>query len=154
MVKFSIVIPYYKTLELTKELFNILIPQLTKEVEVILIDDGCNEKELDHFVADNIKVIHIKNGGVSSARNIGLNECKGQYVAFIDSDDKITRDYIEKVLKKINEEEFDYCLFSWEAIGRLQGKYIIKDNPPEWNTSVWNCIYNRKTIGDNRFNTY
>lgn len=143
----SIIIPYYKTLELTKKLLNILIPQLNNKIEVILIDDGCNEDWSNY----PIKVINQKNGGVSKARNTGLNNARGQYITFIDSDDEITQDYIEKCLKK-SYGGFDYCLFSWKATGRLQGQYIIKDNPPSWNTSVWNCIYNRQAIGNIRFN--
>lgn len=152
MVKLSIIIPYYKTLELTKELMKILKPQLTKEVEVIIIDDGCDEIQLDDFVDDNITIIHIGNKGVSNARNVGIDNAQGQYIAFIDSDDKITPNYIEKILNKICEH-FDYCFMSWKATGKLQGEYIIKDIPPDWNTSVWNCIYKKEAIGNNRFDT-
>ena len=59
MVKLSVVIPYYKTYELTKELLNKLIPQLSEQVEVFLIDDGCDEKKLDKFDKD-INIIHLE----------------------------------------------------------------------------------------------
>jgi glycosyltransferase involved in cell wall biosynthesis len=145
-VDLSIIIPYYKTLDLTKELMDVLVPQLTPKVEVILIDDGCDEKVLDEYP---IKVIHQVNGGVSKARNTGLNNATGKYITFIDSDDMITHDYIEKVLSKIKIDDFDYCFFSWKY---KQGReVIIKDYPPKDNTSIWNCIYNRETIGNNRF---
>ena len=60
--------------------------------------------------------------------------------------------YISTILNKIKSTEFDYCYFSWEATGRNHGQYIIKDEPETFNTSVWNCVYKRKTIGNNRFN--
>src|SRR5574344_228131 len=147
-IKLSLITPYYKTLELTKELAKVLEPQLTSECEWIIIDDGCNEKELDSLKA---KVIHQNNGGVSSARNKGLDIAKGKYITFIDSDDMIKSNYIEIILNKINEEQFDYCFFSWEATGRNKGQYIIKNEPEKWNTSVWDCIYSKKAIGNNRF---
>lgn len=60
-MRLSIITPYYKTLEETKELAKVLEPQLTDEVEWIIIDDGCNEKEFDTLKA---KVIHLpKNSG-------------------------------------------------------------------------------------------
>src|SRR5574344_2460467 len=115
MIKLSIIIPYYKTLELTKKLLDTLVPQLTKECECILIDDGCNELELDKYP---ITVIHKENGGVSKARNTGIDKATGEYIVFIDSDDMIKSNYIETILNKIKSTKFDYCLFSWEAVGR------------------------------------
>ena len=147
-IKLSIITPYYKTLEYTKKLAKIIEPQLTSECEWIIVDDGCNEIELDKLKA---KVIHQENGGVSNARNKGLDIAKGEYIVFIDSDDIVKQNYIEVILNKINEEQFDYCFFSWEATGRNKGQYIIKDHPESWNTSVWNCIYKRETVGNSRF---
>ena len=145
-MKLSIIIPYYKTLEYTKKLFETLTPQLTKDVEVILIDDGCNEKKLDKLKA---KVIHLDqpSGNASYPRNVGLDNAKGEYIAFIDSDDNIAPDYIETILEA-TKEEWDYCYISWKW---QQGNVIIKDNPPSWNTCVWNCVYKKTLIGDTRF---
>lgn len=146
MIKLSIIIPYYKTLDLTKELMKVLLPQITDKVEVIIIDDGCNEKELETYACENIRVLHKLNGGVSSARNLGLDEAKGEYIAFIDSDDMVTKDYIKKILDK-TKEEWDYCYISWRAFGNIKGDFVIKNKPPEWNTCVWNTIYKKSIIG-------
>jgi glycosyltransferase involved in cell wall biosynthesis len=143
-MKLSIIIPYYKTKEATEKLLDKLCPQLTKEVEVILVDDGCNES----FKHD-IRVIHQENGGVSKARNKGLDLAQGEYIAFIDSDDMISDDYVAKILDK-TKEEWDYCFMSWEYNGGNQ--VIITDTPPTWNTSVWNCVYKKTLIGNVRFN--
>ena len=144
-IRLSIIIPYYKTLNETKQLLDTLIPQLNDKVEVILIDDGCYEKELDNY--KDIKVIHIDNGGVSNARNIGLDNAKGQYIAFIDSDDMIVDNYVENILSI--KEDYDYCYLSWKDT--KGNEYIIANEPPEFNKSIWNCVYNRKAIGTNRF---
>lgn len=143
----TIIIPYYNVLSYTKKLFEVLEPQLDDEIEVILVDDGCNEKELDNFKAT---VIHLdkNSGGASIPRNVGIDLAEGKYIVFIDSDDLVTNDYI-KTLKEATKEDFDYCYFSWKT---KDYDVIIKDEPPKWNTCVWNCIYKRELIGNERFN--
>lgn len=137
-IKLSVVIPYYKTYELTVKLLDVLTKQLTNETEVILVDDGCHEDRLDEY---DINVIHLEeNKGLSYARNTGIKQAKGKYLVFIDSDDLISNDYIKTILNKINTSEFDYCYFSWKA---LNSNLVvrIKDEPPSWNWAVWNCVY-------------
>lgn len=148
MVKLSIITPYYNTLEYTKRLNEVLSKQLTEEVEWIIIDDGTEDYELDQL---NAKVIHLKenSGNASHPRNIGLDYAQGKYITFIDSDDLVETNYIEKILNKIDTEDFDYCYISWKTKDSVQ---IIKEEPPEWNCCVWNCIYKKDIIGNERFN--
>ena len=147
-MKLSIIIPYYKALKYTKELMKVLEPQLTKDVEIIIVDDGCNESELDKFKA---KVIHLdhNSGSASTPRNVGIDNSTGEYLVFVDADDMVTDDFIKTLLDKIKKENFDYCLFSWHYNGE---DIIIEDEPPIWNTSACNCIYKRTLIGNERFN--
>lgn len=144
MVKLSIVIPYYKTYELTKKLLDILYMQKRKEIEIILIDDGCNEKILDSYkyinCYDNLKIIHQENGGVSVARNKGVKEAKGKYIAFIDSDDMVMPDYIEKLLNLINTRDEDVIVFNWLDITTNQ-VIVHPENP-----AVWKAIYKKEII--------
>jgi len=143
LIKLSIIIPYYKTFEETVKLLDTLIPQLTDEVEVFLIDDGCHEERLDKY---NINIIHLEeNHGLSYARNQGIQRAKGSYLVFIDSDDSIALDYIKTILNKIDTSKFDYCYFSWKAMNS-DLTVIIEDNPPEWNYAVWNAIYKREYV--------
>ena len=138
-MKLSIIIPYYNTLELTTKLLDTLVPQLNNDaVEVILVDDGCYEDSLKRYP---IKIIQTTHGGVSRARNIGMREASGQFLVFIDSDDNIHPRYVSYICKKINNENFDYCLFGWKSI---RGDIEILGDPPAWNTAVWNCIYRRE----------
>lgn len=145
-MKLSIITPYYNSLEQIKELAKVLEPQLTKEIEWIIVDDGCNEQELAKLKA---KVIHLEqnSGGASKPRNVALDIAIGEYIAFIDSDDLVSKNYIEKILEK-TKEEWDYCFISWQ-----QDKYIclIQNEPPNWNCCVWNCIYKRELIRNERF---
>ena len=144
-VKLSLVIPYYKTYKETVRLLNILIPQLTNEIEVFLIDDGCNEIKLDEY-KDKINVIHLhENHGLSYARNRGIEKAKGEYLVFIDSDDYVSNDYVSTIIDKIKTCDFDYCYFSWQMINQ-QWIIEIKDNPPDWNYAVWNAVYKKDYV--------
>lgn len=147
--KISIITPYYKTPKEIKNLAEILEPQLTDEVEWLIIDDGCADSFLDNFKA---RVFHLKenSGGASKPRNVALDNAVGEYIVFIDSDDLVTGDYIETIIDKINNSVFDYCYFSWKY-NQTGNVVIIDDEPPEWNNSIWNCIYKRDIINDIRF---
>ena len=157
----SIIIPYYNTLEETKELLKILIPQLNKETELIIIDDGCNEKKLDDIIdmilcsnikindITKIKVIHlIKNSGsASKPRNIGLENANGDYITFIDSDDMVSSNYINEIQKAI-QNNTDIIFMSWKSkIHNIKMNY----KPPKWNCSVWCRVYKKEIIGNIRF---
>lgn len=148
--KLSIITPYYKTLKEIRKLAEVLEPQLTEEVEWLIVDDGCKESSLDSL---NARVFHLNNNskGASKPRNIALDNAVGEYVVFIDSDDLITTDYIDSILNKIDNSEFDYCYFSWEYINKDLPTIIIENEPPEWNKSIWNCIYKKDLIGTVRF---
>ena len=138
-MRLSIITPYYDTLEETKRLAEVLIPQLTDEIEWIIIDDGCNEKELDKLKAN---VIHLptNSGGASKPRNVGLDNAKGEYVAFIDSDDLVSDDYIETILPKLKT---DIIFLSWRS---QVHNIVVINKPPKWNCAVWCRIYRREII--------
>lgn len=147
MIKLSIIIPTYNRNESLLRLLQILKKQITKEVEVIVVDDHSdNELEFPKW----FKYIRLNenSGGASIPRNVGLDNAKGEYIVFIDSDDTVKPNYIETILDK-TKEDWDYCYISWECSTH---KIIIKDNPPKWNCCVWNCIYKRELIGNTRFN--
>lgn len=143
-MKLSIITPYYKTLNEIKRLAEVLEPQLTDEIEWIIIDDGCNEKELDKLKA-NIVHLPFNSGGASVPRNVGLDIAKGDYIAFIDSDDLVSEDYIYQILKKLKT---DIIYLSWKS-----QKHDIKliQSPSKWNCSVWCRVYKKDIIADTRF---
>lgn len=147
MKTLSIISPYYNALPYILDLAKTLEPQLTDEVEWLIVDDGCDEKELDNLKAT---VIHMptNSGGASTPRNIGIEKATGEYIAFIDADDLITEDYINIILSKIHETNFDICYVSWKSD---MFSVIMNKEPPSWNCSVWSRVYKRSVIGNVRF---
>lgn len=137
MVKLSLIIPYFETYELTERLLDSLIVQDRKEVELIVIDDGCNEKRLDNFKGfNNIKIIHHeKNMGTAKTRNEGIKLAKGKYIGFIDCDDMVTADYIDVLLKAIDNTPTEVINFNWLDLS----ENIVVRKPH--NPAMWKAIY-------------
>ncbi len=137
MVKLSLIIPYFETYELTERLLDSLIVQDRKEVELIVIDDGCNEKRLDEFEGfNNIKIIHHeKNMGTAKTRNEGIKLAKGKYIGFIDCDDMVTADYIDTLLEAIDKTPTEVINFNWLDLSENQ----VVRRP--CNPAMWKAIY-------------
>lgn len=144
MVKLSIVIPYYETYSLTEKLIKELSIQNKMSIEVILIDDGCNEMQFDalkyKLYFHNLKVIHQENKGVAKTRNKGIELAEGKYIAFIDSDDMIVSNYIETLLNLIDTRNEDVIYFNWLDINTNE---VIR-HPS--NPAVWKAIYKKEIL--------
>ncbi len=101
--KVSIIIPIYNTEKYLKTCLDSILGQTYENLEIILVDDGSADnsgKIIDDYAKKDrrIKAIHQKNQGQSAARNNGLKEATGDYIGFIDSDDKIDPTFVEKLL--------------------------------------------------------
>ena len=151
MIKLSIIIPVYNSEPYIDELMRSLMFQVTKEVEVIVVDDGSTFPYVPGHPA--VKLFRKENGGVSSARNLGLNKARGEYIVFIDSDDIVAEDYIQRIFQAI-ESNPDTVYISWKSIDGKLGKIISgpKDEFNPWNRCVWNRVFKRTYIKGMRFN--
>ncbi len=114
MAKVSVIIPVFNREDYLDKCVNSMISQTFTDLEIILVDDGSSDSSpemCDSFARKDsrIKVIHKPNGGVSSARNAGLDIASGEYICFCDSDDFFREDMVEKSLKKIVEDCADMC---------------------------------------------
>ena len=123
----SIIIPIYNVERYLKRCLDSVIHQTYTNLEIILVDDGsldsCPQICDEYASKDNrIIVIHKKNGGLSEARNAGLNICKGDFITFIDSDDWINKKYIDILLNLALKEYADIAI--GENI-RTDGKNIV-----------------------------
>lgn len=100
----SVIVPIYNAEKYLKDALLSIAQQTYKNIEVILINDGSTDISSD-IIADfcsidsRFKAVHVKNGGVSKARNIGLSVSKGEKIYFMDSDDRIEEDLIETMVK-------------------------------------------------------
>lgn len=114
----SIVVPVYNVEKYLKKSIESILNQTYQNIEILLVDDGSTDssgKICESFskVDPRIRVFHKENGGLSDARNFGIEQMKGQYVAFIDSDDYISKDYVWKLYSSIknNDSEVSICSF-------------------------------------------
>lgn len=146
----TIIIPCYNSEPYIDDLLRCLAPQLTKGVELIVVDDGSDFPFLPPY--PGIKVIRKENGGPGSARNAGLDAATGKYISFLDADDLVSDDYVQKILEK-TKENFDICEYSWKTLGngpfmdyRLKTEADRLSNP-----SVCTRCFRRSFIGRTRF---
>lgn len=116
-IKLSIIVPVYNAGNKLEECVNSIISSNFQDFELIIINDGstdstptiCNELENNY---NCIKVIHQKNSGVSSARNRGLDNAQGKYITFIDSDDYISSDLLNKMYNNIRKYNTDLVAYN------------------------------------------
>lgn len=117
----SVVIPIYNVEKYLRRCIDSVIKQTYENLEIILVDDGsqdnCAEICDEYAINDSrIKVIHKLNGGLSDARNSGIDIASGKYITFIDSDDYVTKDYIEVLYNALKADMTDLAISSHKVI--------------------------------------
>lgn len=170
----SIVIPVYNVEKYLDRAVQSVIHQTYSNLEIILVDDGSKDSssELCDRLAlsdSRIRVIHKENGGLSSARNTGLELANGEFIAFLDSDDWFELDAIDYCLSLMLEYQADIVQFRTklatdmvqakqkkEKITLLKGKEIldflmIQSTKSDTYFSVCTCLLRKNVIGDLRF---
>lgn len=168
----SVIVPIYNVEPYLSRCVDSILAQTCQDYELILVDDGspdgCGAICDQYALRDSrIKVIHKANGGLSDARNAGLEIAQGEYIAFIDSDDWVTPDYLAKLLNGLAETGADICeceiirtdgsvSVGEETLGettcydtQCAMQLLIQDTVLRQH--VWNKLYRRDTIGDTVF---
>lgn len=170
----SVIVPIYNVGKYLNECISSIVMQTYKNIEILLIDDGSTDECPN--ICDNwkrkdlrIKVVHKKNGGLSDARNCGLDSAKGKYVCFIDSDDYVEKIYIENLYKALisNDVKISQCGIKYindnykilKKVGYkedcvLSGKEMIKGSCNEHfieNEVVWNRLYDKNLFETLKF---
>lgn len=166
----SIITPVYKVEKYIDRCIQSIITQKYKNFELILIDDGSPERcglICDEYSRKDqrIRVIHKQNGGVSAARNNGLDVARGEYIAFVDSDDFVAPEFLELPIKSMLASGADMAVFNVGSSGKKNNK-VIGWNIPSDNLSskqlkgrlmlgndcqIWRKIYKRKVWDTVRF---
>lgn len=169
----SVIVPVYQVENYLNQCIESIIDQTYTNLEIILIDDGskdnCPQICDEWSIKDKrITVIHKKNGGLSDARNVGLDIAKGKYIAFIDSDDWVDSRYIELLYSSLINSEADISACSIQKVydadsvdpynlnPQLQlatPKEAIKDilYDRRFKTVAWNKLYSEEILAGERF---
>lgn len=172
--RLSIIVPVYNAEEYLDRCLISILEQDFASYEVILVDDGSSDSSpliCDRYSAADprFRTIHKKNGGVSSARNAGLDLAKGEYVMFVDSDDALLPDSLEMMFEYVMDEDLvvgGYNVYISGVPGRevLPGRnrsYRGEDMNLFYTENIrkncemldapWSKVFRRKTIGNLRF---
>lgn len=145
-MKLSIILPYYKTFQLTKNLLEILTPQLNENTELIIVNDGSDGQDFIRYA--DVFINKKNNRGVTCARNDAIKIARGDYIVFIDCDDFVESDYISTILNKIYEKEFDLCWISWRS---PYGDSIV-NSTKQINIAPWGCVFHSSILKKVQFN--
>lgn len=129
----SVIVPIYKVEKYLDKCIETIVNQTYKNLEIILVDDGSPDncpKMCDKWAEkDNrIVVIHKKNDGVCSARNMGLDKSKGEWISFVDADDYIEPTYIEDMQKKAIETDSKYICCGYNKVYTNNQESINNNN--------------------------
>lgn len=169
-MKISVIVPVYNSEDNISRCIESVLKQSYTNIELILVNDG--SKDLSGEICEayakldnRIKVVHKKNGGVSSARNLGIKISTGEYIQFIDSDDYIDIDMCEKLINKMIISDADLVVCGYKSINKDNISYVeyqecvyeILENitndfsdlyQKNFFNSIWDKLYKREFIID------
>ena len=174
----TIIIPVYNTSEYLNRCIESVINQTERNIEIIIINDASTDNSdvvIQNYVAMHPQITYIKlpqNIGVGNARNIGINNVKTKYIAFMDSDDWVDVAYYENMLGRIEMDRSDICIsgiktevddiYSWKyryqypSDFAVDGDFCIHALTRQYNSDIFispivnNKIYNRDLILNNQ----
>lgn len=165
MNKVSVIIPVYNSEKYISDCLDSILTQTYRDIEIVVVDDGSTDETFEickkyQNIDERIVALRKKNGGVSSARNMGIKKASGEYILFVDSDDMVPENFVEEMInnvdndsvmvvcgfvektikntkefaykKKIDKNKFDFLMYAYNSIGGF----------------CWNKIYSRKIIMD------
>ncbi|MCQ2610475.1 MAG: glycosyltransferase family 2 protein [Treponema sp.] len=142
----SIIVPVYNRETLVQKTVESILAQTYTNFELILVDDGSKDNSLKVCqdlakASKKIKVFSKPNGGVSSARNFGLEKASGDYICFVDSDDTITKDYLEVFANEVKSNDYDLVItgishttFDGKVLRECKSPDVINQIQDFWNS--------------------
>ena len=128
MPKISVLVPIYNAEKYLHRCIDSILAQTFTDFELLLIDDGskdCSGTICDEYAVKDprVRVFHKENGGVSKARNIGIDNAQGEWITFVDSDDWVREDFLQKRLDLALEENSDIAYCDVEYVYAKQNVY-------------------------------
>ena len=132
MPKVSVIVPVYNVEKYIEKCLDSLVNQTLNNIEIIVVNDGSKDNSqdiIDKYCKKykNIKSFIKENGGLSDARNAGLDICTGEYITFVDSDDLIDKDFIKILYDISKQKDADIVACSTK---RFKNEPIIKQDKP------------------------
>lgn len=161
MPKVSVIVPIYNVENYIEKCLETLVNQTLEDIEIILVNDGSKDNSeviVKRFLKnypEKIVYLEKENGGLSDARNYGIPYAKGEYVAFLDSDDYVEKDMYEKMYTLAKKENSDMvqCNFYWEYIeeqkrklGDLEEYQNKKEMIVKGRVEAWNKLIRREVL--------
>ena len=132
-MKLSIIVPAYNAEETLADCLQSLVGQTVEEKEIIVIDDGSTDRTPEILASFPVESRRVENGGQGRARNIGLSMATGDYIGFVDSDDRAEKDMYEKLLRAAEGEGADIALcdaMGHYPDGRQEPERIWREDRP------------------------
>lgn len=161
MTKVSVIVPIYNTASFLDKCLNSLVHQTLDDIEIICVNDGSTDHSqsiINEFLLKypyRVKSILKRNGGLSDARNMGLQEACGEYIAFLDSDDYVELDLYEKMYAKACQTRADIIVCGFKRVTlegnvlsieqtQLKKSYSSIDGLTSIAPAAWNKLYKRE----------
>ena len=160
-VQVSIIVPVYNVQDYVLRCLRSLGRQKYRDIEIIIVDDGSIDESgriCDDFAKHEkrAKVFHKKNGGLSDARNFGMKKASGELVAFVDSDDYVDENYIERMVETLVKYDGDIVVCGYnrelareEVVSGIEATYNCLVRQDNIDIVVWNKLYKRALFTDN-----
>lgn len=171
-MKVSIIVPIYNVEEYLRECLDSLLNQTLKQIQIIMVDDGSTDSSAkiakeysDRY--ENFELVYKENGGLGQARNVGIPYVKGEYLAFMDSDDYVSSDAYEKLyklakknncdiaignVKRFNSKKiFDSVLHTRVFKETIEKTHITKNKELLYDTTAWNKLFKLEFWKNNKF---
>lgn len=145
MAEVSIIVPVYNVEKYLSFCLDSLVNQTFKDIEIICVNDGSTDNStevLEHYAGfdKRIKIINKENGGLSSARNAGLDAATGKYIAFVDSDDFVSHFLVERAYNFVQKKNADFAAFGFDyVVGNSLKLYESGFSFPK--SLVGKCVY-------------
>lgn len=155
-MKVSLIIPVYNVEKYVEKCLQSVERQTYKDIEVIIVNDGSTDnshKIVDEYVKknENFQCYSIENRGLGGARNYGMEQAQGEYVCFLDSDDYIASDCIEKMITKAKEDDSDIVVCNSYDV--KEDGTIISQYSNDFETSI-TSVYKEPAILFNRVSAW
>lgn len=175
MIKLTVIVPVYNVEKYLHRCIDSILNQTFKDFELILVNDGSTDNSAqiceEYSQKDKrIKVIHKQNGGLSSARNVGLDIAEGEYIGFVDSDDYISHNMFNELYQKIRKHNADLAICNFlyikedelfsntyeklDIVEEFEGLEIINQLYQSKGTQfvvAWNKLYKKKLFNQLRY---